>query len=216
MQHSLIVTDCDLLAAGLTTIVNTQPDFEVVATVTSGLEALTQLASRQIDVVMIDLAIRSESGLHILGQVHTAYPRTPILVIDNYDAHCAPSQMIDHGALGYVLADSPAHELIHALQAVAYGQLYLDHHVVLSQGALNEIATTKRTGLSGNIDRLSPREHEVLPLIVMGYTNKQIAQKLYISVKTVESHKSSIMRKLAVSCHCDLVKYAVQHHLVTL
>lgn len=214
MQHILIATDCAITSAGLTTLINQDPEFQISGQVTNGIDAGTVIERDSINLVLVDLAMRGENALLTLSRLHHQFPKVGLIALGS-PADREPAEVIRKGALGYLLTDSPATEILRVLHVVAHDELCLDCHLLLRPSDKRAMPSDTASLPSPRYDKLSAREREVLPLVILGYSNKQIAQRLFISVKTVESHKGNIMRKLAVDCHCELVRYAMRHHLMT-
>lgn len=124
------------------------------------------------------------------------------------------NKAIHNGAMSYVLKSSPDSEILRALTQVSNGENYIDENITLTKKDLSQI---NFDGVDVNLtgyNSLSKREREVFPLVALGYTNKEIAAKLFISTKTVEAHKANIVRKLKLETRADLVRYAIHHHLI--
>lgn len=124
------------------------------------------------------------------------------------------NKAIHNGAMSYVLKSSPDSEILRALTQVSNGENYIDENITLTKKDLSQI---NFDGVDVNLtgyNSLSKREREVFPLVALGYTNKEIAAKLFISTKTVEAHKANIVRKLKLENRADLVRYAIHHHLI--
>ncbi|KRM77751.1 LuxR C-terminal-related transcriptional regulator [Secundilactobacillus collinoides] len=215
MHRVLIATDCAITNAGITAIINQIPGFNVIGQVTNGSDAVTRVANGAINLAVIDLSMRGENALFVLEKLHRRFPKVGILAMDTVSMFNQPAEAIRKGALAYLLMNSPIKEFGRAISAVSQGKLYLDTNLLMNKSEVAQLNHCHEPSQTCGYDTLSDREREVLPLVILGYSNKQIGQRLFISVKTVESHKANIMRKLAVDCHCDLIKYAMQHHLVT-
>lgn len=214
MKNVLVIADSAITSAGVSCLINQQPEFQVVEQVSDGAAAFSYIEQQNLDMVLIDLTIRGENGLLLLERLHKQFPEVGILTLSALGAQSDPAEAVRKGALAFLLSDSPANEFHQALDAVAKGRLYLDSNLLLNKREASQLDAYRPVTNCG-YDNLSDREREVLPLIILGHSNKQIGERLCISVKTVEAHKSSIMRKLSLDCHCELIKYAMQHHLMT-
>lgn len=126
------------------------------------------------------------------------------------------NQALQNGAMAYVFKSSDDTELLNALQSVANNKSYIDQNIKISKNDINKLPTPNITSNLRGYTNLSKREREVLPLVTLGYSNKEIAADLFISTKTVEAHKANIMRKLKLHSRVDLIRYAVHHNLVDL
>ncbi|ANZ60713.1 hypothetical protein AYR62_14045 [Secundilactobacillus paracollinoides] len=214
MKNVLVIADSAITSAGVSCLIDQQPEFQVVDQVTDGAAAFSVIERTTVAMVMLDLTIRGENGLLLLERLHKQFPEIGILTLSSLGEQSDPADAVRKGALAYLLNDSPAREFHRALTAVAKGRLYLDQNLLLNKREATQLDAYRPVTNCG-YDTLSDREREVLPLIILGHSNKQIGERLCISVKTVEAHKSSIMRKLSLDCHCDLIQYAMQHHLMT-
>ncbi len=121
-----------------------------------------------------------------------------------------------NGAMSYILKSSPDSEIVNALKHVINGEKYLDANIIVSKKDIKEINASGNTLKLKGYNGLSKREKEVFPLIALGYSNKEISQKMFISTKTVEAHKANISRKLHLHGRVELVQYAIHHHLIDL
>ncbi len=147
------------------------------------------------DVVLIEMPTSFAKGVAAMAAIRKASPRTPVVMLVHHAASASVERLLDAGAAGYVLRHSPACDLLHALQVVAAGGRYLD-------------PVPERTVPDAD---LSPREEEVLRLVAWGYSNKEIAAHLCLSVKTVESHKNNVGQKFGLRSRIDIVRFALTH-----
>ena len=188
---------------------------EVVATAADGLEAYDLVAKHSPDVILMDLSMPpGESGLIATGKIHEDFPKTKILILTMHDDEEYLFHVLKNGASGYVLKTAPDEELLTAVRTVYRGDTYI--HPTMTSSLVRELVNGSDT--SGFEDDpfklLTKREIEVLPLAAKGYGNKEIAEKLYISVKTVEAHKSRIMDKLGLKSRPELIEYALRKKLL--
>lgn len=211
MTPILLASDSAIISAGLNSLITSFDSFQVTCQVTNGFSAGLALERLSIGIAIIDLGMRGENALLTIGRLHRQYPQINIIALSS-PAASHPNQALQQGARGFILTDSPASEIHWVLDQVNQGSIGLDRNLSWEI----DTSTTKSLPLASRYSRLSSREQEVLPLIILGYSNRQIADRLFISVKTVEHHKSNIMRKLGVNEHAQLVSYAVKHHLVSL
>lgn len=192
-------------------ILNFQGDMEVVATAADGLEAYDLVAKHRPDLLLMDLSMPpGESGLIATGKIKEDFPETKILILTMYDDEEYLFHVLKNGASGYVLKNSPDEELFDAIRIVHEGGTYI--HPTMATSLVREFVKKDGDGVveTDPYKILSKREIEVLPLVAKGYGNKEIAEKLYISVKTVEAHKSKIMEKLQLKGRPELVEYALK------
>jgi DNA-binding NarL/FixJ family response regulator len=189
---------------GLRLLIDAQPDLVVVAEAGDGRTALQQVQEFDPDVVVMDISMPGTSGLTAARVLKEARSHTAIVVLTRHADDAYLQEMLRAGVAAFVLKQSPSTELIQAIRAVAAGGQYLDANVTsrVTGGFLARDA--KRAG-----PRLTDRESEVLRLIARGYSNKEIAARLDLSVKTIEVHKANAMRKLGLRGRIDIVRFAM-------
>lgn len=210
----VIADDHAVVRSGFSMILNYQPDMEVVATAADGMEAYAMIAKHQPDVLLLDLSMPpGESGLIATSKVSRDFPDTKILILTMHDDEDYLFHVLKNGASGYVLKHAPDEELVSAIRTVYQGGTYI--HPKMATSLVREwMKKTEDAGDSDPFQILSTREIEILPLIAKGYGNKEIAEKLFISVKTVEAHKAKIMEKLDLKSRPELVEYALKKKLL--
>ncbi|WP_056947412.1 response regulator [Secundilactobacillus odoratitofui] len=215
MYNVLLSDDHPIYRTGLITVINQQPHFKVVAETSNGTDAVVRVAEGDIDVVIMDLTMPpGESGVSATRRIHDTFPNVKVLVNTAHEDHESIDMALHNGAAGYVLKNSPQSEFVAALTTVVCDRIFVDQNIVLTPADFKAIDSTKCDEQLYYYNALSNREREVLPLIVLSCSNKEIASRLYITTKTVEAHKANIMRKLDYPSHAELVSYAVKHHLV--
>lgn len=207
----LIVDDHRLLRAGLKTLLNSDPNLEVVGEATSGEEALKVVQETQPDVVLMDLAMSGMDGLEATRRLVQMVPGIRVLVMTMHEDSELMKECVRAGAKGYIIKRAAESELVDAIYAVQRDVIYI--HPSLMQSL---ISPKQKPGAQSakETEALSAREIEVLQLIVKGYTNRQISEALSISVRTVETHRSNVMDKLNLHSRVELVRYATEHGLV--
>lgn len=217
MYKVLIADDHAIVRSGLSFLINQQPNFHVVTQAASGNEAYFEVERAGVDLIVLDLNMPpGENGLITTKRIHDRFPKVGIVILSMHEEQDYIDRAMQNGADSYVLKSSPDTELLSALQAVTNHRTYVDQNIILTKTDVAEINSNDNDvnlKIEGYAD-LSSREREVLPLIALGYSNKEIAKKLYISIKTVEAHKASINRKLGFKNRVDLVHYALHHGLI--
>ncbi len=210
----VIADDHAVVRSGFAMIINFQDDMEVVATAADGIEAYKMVAKHRPDILLMDLSMPpGESGLIATAKVHEEFPDTKIIILTMYDDEEYLFHVLKSGASGYVLKNSPDEELIAAIRMVHQGGVYI--HPKVAPSLVREfINKNQRIDEQDPFQLLSTREVEILPLVAKGYGNKEIAEMLYISVKTVEAHKAKIMDKLNLKTRPELVEYALKKKLL--
>jgi DNA-binding NarL/FixJ family response regulator len=203
----LLAEDHEMVREGLKSIINAQPEMEVVGEASDGGRAIARAKELRPDIIVMDISMPKVNGLEAMAKLKQVCPQVKVLTLTRHTDIGFLQQLLGAGASGYVLKQSPSSELIQAIRAVASGGSYLDPAITnkVINGYVSRQATLNAE-LRGN---LSEREEEVLRLIAWGYSNKEIAAKLDISVKTVEAHKSNSMRKLDLRSRIDVVRYAL-------
>lgn len=213
--HILIVEDHTLFRTGLKLILSSQEDMEVIGETGSGKEALLLAADLKPRVILLDLTLDDMHALEIVPDFKKIDPAIKVLVLTMHDKEAYIRKTLENGGDGYLLKKAADIELISAIRAVNRNEIFLDPS--LTRTVLKDLYNSyDRNSLDGPVPKgmLSKREKEVLGLVALGFTNKQIASKIMVSIKTVESHKSRIKEKLNIHNRSDLVKYAMDKGLM--
>jgi DNA-binding NarL/FixJ family response regulator len=198
--HIMLVDDHPLVRDGLRARLEAVPHFRVVLEAGSGAEALALADAARIDLVLMDITMRDGSGIDATAQLSRSHPEIAVLILSMHDKLEYVSQAMQAGARGYVLKDAPGKDIVLAIDTVMAGGIYYSAPVA------RQLA---RPGMPDN--QLTSREQEVLRHIANGESNKQIARALDLSVRTVETHRLNIKRKLGIEGQAELIKFAVQH-----
>ena len=212
----VIADDHAVVRTGFSMILNFQEDMEVVDTAAEGVEAYQKVMQHNPDVLIMELSMPpGESGLIATSKIVESFPDTKILILTMYDDEEYLFHVLRNGAKGYILKNAPDEQLVSAVRTVYRGDTYIDPKMTTS--LVNEFVNSTGQDAKNANDPfriLSKRELEILPLIAKGYGNKEIAKKLFVSVKTVEAHKTHIMQKLDLKSKPELVEYAMKKKLV--
>jgi DNA-binding NarL/FixJ family response regulator len=208
MVRILIADDHEIVRAGLQNILETQPGWEVVAVASDGREAIQKAADTKPDVAIIDYSLPLINGIEVTRQVRARFPKTEILIFTMHDSDTLIQELLAAGARGYLLKSDATAYLIQAIEALAFHRPFFTPQV--SEALLG--AFLSKPTPSGTI--LTSRERQVVQLIAEGHTNKQVARMLNISLKTVETHRAAVMRKLELSSSADLVRYAIRNKMI--
>jgi len=211
MIKILLADDHAIVRSGLKVILASEPKFELVGEASNGSEVLDILCQKKQvhempDLLLTDLSMPGISGSDLIERVKSLYPALPILVLTMFNDAAMATRIIKAGADGYVAKDSPPEELLAALRKVASGGKHID--MKLAEKMLFNTASTETLH-----SKLSARELEVLRLLLQGKGVNHIAEQLYISNKTVSTHKAHLLEKMGMSSTTELVRYAVQHDL---
>ena len=213
MIKILLVDDHAVVRSGLKMLLNTNPEMEVVGEASEGNEGIKKALKLKPNVVVMDLSMpHGKDGLTATTELKKQMPEVNILILTMHDDEEYLFRAIEGGASGCILKSAPHSELMSAIESVAKGDAYL--HPAAQRRLMEEyLAGAKQEG-NDSYHLLSDREQEVLTLIAKGYSNKEIAEQLVISVKTVESHKGKVMEKLQMKTRPELVEYAVKKGLL--
>jgi DNA-binding NarL/FixJ family response regulator len=210
----LLVDDHAVLRAGLKTLLNSQSDMKVVAEAGNGNEALDRFVESNPDIVLMDISMPGLTGMEVTKEIKKRDKEARILVLTMHDDESYLHQMLRAGASGFVPKKAADTELLDAIRATYRGEHFI--HSSMTSGFMQKFRhkeTNKGVKIEGQ-DLLSSRESEVLSLIAMGHTDQQIADKLFLSIKTVQTYKSRLKEKLKVKGRAELVRYAIQHGLL--
>ena len=205
----VIVDDHAILRAGLRRVLEAEPDIEVVGEAPSADRAVFEAISGRPDVVLMDVMMPGKTGIEGMPAVLQAAPDARVLVLSMQDDPRYVREAFEAGAAGYVLKEAADSEVVDAVRAVAEGERYV--HPALGARLVAAEAEERRRAAE---DPLSDREREVLRLLALGHTNQEIANVLFISVRTAETHRAHIMQKLRLSSRAELVRYALDEGLL--
>jgi DNA-binding NarL/FixJ family response regulator len=202
----LLADDHKVMREGLRMVVNRESSLEVVGEADNGVTAVALALELRPDVVVMDVSMPELNGLKAMEALKRLVPEARVLILTRHTDSSYVQQLLQSGANGYVLKQSASDELVRAIQRVAAGQTYLDPAV--TEQAVGRAAS--RDGIRGPIAKsLSRREDEVLRMVALGFLTKEVAARLQISMKTVETHKANAMSKLGMHSRIDIVRYAV-------
>jgi two-component system response regulator NreC len=213
MIRVLLADDHEMFRAGIRALVVDQPDMEVVGEASDGEEAVRLAQELRPDVVLMDIGMKGMNGLEATRRIIGSISGVQVLALTAHDYAEYFFEILNASACGYVLKEASPSELFTAIRAAARGEAYL--HPSMARRLLNDYVRRVHTGEEKDTyDGLSPREREVLKLIAEGYSNREIAEKLIISVNTVEVHRARLMQKLDMHNRAQLVKYAIRSGLI--
>lgn len=202
----VLVDDHETVRQGLTLLLNGFPDIEVVGEAADGHAAVGQARDRQPHVVVMDVAMPALNGLGATREIKSACPDVRVVALTRYSDDAYVQELLRAGASGYVLKQSAPEQLVRAIRAAAAGEQYLD--ATLSARVTGAyLRKHSRTG--PQLPSVTEREADVLRQMAWGYSNKEIASRLDLSVKTIEVHKANAMRKLGLRGRIDIVRYAL-------
>lgn len=208
----LLADDHTILREGIRSLLDDEPDMEVVGEAEDGMQAIKLANQLEPDVVIMDIAMPLLNGLEATRQIRRNHPQTKVLILTMHENEEYIRQVLASGAMGYILKDAAARELLDAIRAVHRGEAILSP--AITRLVIEDYLRWGELQPQNDITNLSPRERQVLQLIAEGYTNKQIAEILSISIKTVQAHRASIMSKLDLHDRGELIKYAIQKKII--
>ena len=206
MIRIVVVDDHAVVRSGLRMLLEAEDDIEVVGEAGNTRDAVFEVRAQKPDVILLDVVMPGESGIEATPKLLHEAPEAKILMLSMQDDPRYVREAFAAGASGYVLKEAADAEVVSAIREVAGGTRYV--HPAL--GA-RMVAADAAARAAADSDPLSDREHEVLKLLALGHTNQEIAQTLYISVRTAETHRAHIMRKLNLTTRAELVRYAIEH-----
>lgn len=212
-----IVDDHPLFREGLKTIINQMDQFAVVGEAGTGREALLQIRQLRPSIALVDMSLPDQNGIELTRDIVHQVPKTRVMIISMHSKLDYIVKSFQSGALGYIVKESASDKLLRGLETVSHGDYFMD--TAVSQKVINKlIALPEDAGIAPEAayHTLTPREQEIMTMVAEGFTTNEIATRLFISPKTVENHRSSIMRKLDVNSALELVRYAARLGLIDL
>ena len=211
-QRVLIVDDHDLLRAGIHALLDDVPELEVGGEAASGQEAIFLAEQLSPDIILLDISLPDLNGLELAKQLLLLKPCPYILLVTIHEDKALLQKSLELGVSGYILKKASKSELVDAIQAIIRGDIYV--HPALTHFLFTSKQEKKALDETQKLESLTNREMEVLRLLVSGYTNRQIAEQLILSVRTVESHRANLITKLDLRTRLDLVRFAMEHDLI--
>ncbi|AHL33933.1 regulator [Pseudomonas brassicacearum] len=199
-----LVDDHSLVRDGIRALLSVMPQLNVVGEAENGAQAIEMVGRCQPDLLLVDISLKDMNGLELTRQLGKQYPSLKILILSMYDNYEYVSESVRSGASGYVLKNAPSREIIAAIEAIISGGTFYSAEIA------QRLATDRNSD-----NELTPRESQVLYKMVQGLNNKEMARELNISVRTVETHRLSIRRKLNIDKPAALVKYAIDHGIIS-
>lgn len=208
----LLVDDHQIVRAGLRMLFMAETDMEIVGEVDSGEAAITAVRDLSPDVVLMDVVMAGMSGIEATRRIKAAYPAVAVLALTMHEDEQYFFEMLNAGASGYVPKRAAPDDLVSAIRVVSQGNVFL--YPTLAKLLVKDFLHRADAGTPAPGEELTPREREVLVCIADGLTNREIAETLVISAKTVDRHRENIMRKLNLHNRVELVKYAIEKGLI--
>jgi two-component system response regulator NreC len=212
MIKIVLADDHQVVRKGLKALLSAEQDFSIIGEAGDGLETVKLVEQLQPDILILDLMMSGINGLEVTRQLNKKCPKTGIVILSMHSNEAYVLEALRSGAKAYILKESPPEELVRAIHDVAAGRRYLSSP--LSDRAIE--AYTQRTEVKpiDPYDQLTTREREILQLTAQGSTNNEIGSRLFISPRTVETHRTNLMRKLDLHSHTQLIQFAIQHGII--
>lgn len=204
----LIVDDHPIVRRGLIGMINQEPDLKVVSEAENFHQALDSIKANMPDLAIVDLTLEGISGLELIKQIKVMWPNLPVLVLSMHDEMLYAERVLRAGAKGYIMKQEGTERLSLAIRTIMRGEIYVSER--MASRMLGKFVGGKREGGSSPLDRLSDRELEVFELLGKGMGTRQVAEKLCVSIKTVESHREHIKLKLGLKSANELIQHATQ------
>jgi DNA-binding NarL/FixJ family response regulator len=203
----LIVDDHPIVVEGLRSLLQTKPGITLVQSFANGADVVPFLAAHPVDVVLLDISLPDVSGIDLCREIKKNHPQTKVLALSNHSEHSMIAQMLQSGASGYLLKNAPAEELLKAIEEIATKTVFLSQEV-------QKVLLDAYTHTQNTAPVLTRREREILQWLAQGHTTNAIADGLFISPLTVETHRRNLMQKFEVGNVAALIKKAVDYKLV--
>jgi two-component system invasion response regulator UvrY len=210
MIKVLLADDHSIVRAGLRRLVEESKDMEVVAEAADGGKAIQQVHKTHPDVAVVDISMPDMDGLEVVSQLRSFYPKLPIIILTMYEEEQYVVRAFEAGAMGYLTKKSAPEQLVKAIRKVYAGYRYLTDEAA----ELLALRVARGAGGRSLLDSLSMRELQVLRRLALGHTNREIAESYHISIKTVDTYRSRLLKKLDLRNNAELSRFAIQNRLI--
>ena len=204
----LIVDDHPMVREGLSKLVKSEEDLVICGQADDAPQALKIISTAKPDVVVLDISLKNSSGIELMKSIKAQYPKLAVLVLSMHNEALYAERALRAGAMGYIMKDEASEKLLMAIRHVLLGQIYVSDKI--STRLISKFTGGKADLAASPIDGLTDRELEVFNLIGQGYGTSQIADKLYLSIKTIETYRTHIKEKLSLADSRELLQYAIQ------
>lgn len=206
----VLIDDHQIMLDGISALLNNNSNYEVLAKSTNPLEAIDLINKHQADILITDISMEKLSGIELCKQVRSSFPHIKILALSMFGDKDTITEMIDAGVNAYILKNTGSLELIEALDKICAGQVFFSNEVTLEM--MKSISSSKNPLAESS--KLTPRELEIVKLIADELNNAEIGEKLFISERTVETHRKNIFRKTGTKSVAGLIKYGIEHKII--
>lgn len=205
---AVIVDDHPIVRRGLADLINAEPDLKVCGEADTAVDALNVIAKTKPDVAIVDLSLRDSSGLDLIKDIHARFPRMSVLILSMRDEAFYAERVLRAGAHGYITKEEGTTSVIEGIRKVLGGGVYLSEKMATKM--LRRLLPGQRDAGESPVERLTDRELQVLEMIGIGLSTSEIARKLHLSVKTIESYRERIKERLGLDTAADLLKFAIK------
>jgi DNA-binding NarL/FixJ family response regulator len=213
----LIIDDHQIFRDGISSLFNEADDIAVIGYASDGEDAIEKIDQLDPDVLLLDISLPKMTGFDLMRIVNKKYPDIKILVLSMHTKDEYIFEAINAGALGYLPKQNTSKdELLNAVRTVFNGEEYLNEDVTRVMKKSHSLKSPMNSDFQKNFNTLTKREREIVSLVVEGLTNQEIADKLFVNIRTVETHKTNILQKLQLKSSVDLVKFAIKNNLLEL
>lgn len=210
----LIADDHAVFRHSVRALLEKEPDIEIVGETGSGIDTLRALDDFEVDVLLLDIAMPGLSGAAVASEALRCHPALAVVVLTMHQNETYLRELLKTGVVGYVLKQSTGTELVHAIRAAHRGDSFIDP--ALAKLVISHYVGKPPVDKPGRLQMLTAREREVCELLAYGHTNAEVAAKLFISDRTVETHRTNVMTKLGLKTRAELVRFAIENGLLTL
>ena len=204
----LVVDDHPMVREGIARLVDNEQDLMICGQADDAPEALKAISETKPDIAVVDVSLKSSSGIELMKSIKAQYPKLPVLVLSMHNEALYAERALRAGAMGYIMKQEASENLLIAIRRVLGGQIYISDKV--SKRLIRQLARGRADIGTSSVDNLSDRELEVFHMIGLGCGTSQIAEKLYLSIKTIETYRTHIKKKLNLTDSRELLQYAIQ------
>ena len=204
----LVVDDHPMVREGIARLVDDEQDLMICGQADDAPEALKAISETKPDIAVVDVSLKSSSGIELMKSIKAQYPKLPVLVLSMHNEALYAERALRAGAMGYIMKQEASENLLIAIRRVLGGQIYISDKV--SKRLIRQLARGRADIGTSSVDNLSDRELEVFHMIGLGCGTSQIAEKLYLSIKTIETYRTHIKKKLNLTDSRELLQYAIQ------
>ncbi len=202
-----LIDDHPLVVQGVTELVNAEPDLKVVGSTTEWTEALKEIPELKPDVVLLDISLAKANGIEVLKNLRIHFPKLQVLMLSMHDENLYAMRSVRAGAQGYIMKMTATEEVVKAIRHILNGEIYLSAGI--AKQTMMRLVGRRKEGTMSPMDDLSDRELEVFQMVGEGLTTRQIAERLHLSVKTIETHKAHVKEKLNLASSTQLTQHAI-------